>query len=95
MTSRIALRDNAKAEIRNRLVASAAYARGHVDCKEIIQDNAKASAIPIVEVNDSKAHVTHEAAIGSVDNKQLETLMSRGLHQDEAIDLIISGLLRQ
>jgi Fe-S cluster assembly scaffold protein SufB len=95
LTSRIALRDNAKAEIRNRLVASAAYARGHVDCKEIIQDNAKASAIPIVEVNDPKAHVTHEAAIGSVDNKQLETLMSRGLHQDEAIDLIISGLLRQ
>jgi len=46
-----------------------------------------------VEVADPKAHVTHEAAIGSVDNKQLETLMSRGLNEDQAIELIIEGLL--
>ncbi|HPB48623.1 MAG TPA: SufD family Fe-S cluster assembly protein, partial [Exilispira sp.] len=41
-----------------------------------------------------KAQVTHEAAIGSVDSKQLETLMSRGLSEDEAVDLIVSGLLK-
>ena len=40
-----------------------------------------------------KAHVTHEAAIGSVDSKQLQTLMARGLSEDEAVDLIIQGLL--
>jgi Fe-S cluster assembly ATPase SufC len=45
-------------------------------------------------VRDSRAHVTHEAAIGSVDNKQLETLLARGLSEDEAVDLIIEGLLR-
>ena len=49
--------------------------------------------MPIVEVNHPKAHVTHEAAIGSVDNKQLETLMSRGLTEEEAVDLIVEGLL--
>ena len=79
LTSRVALRDKAKAEIYNKLVADAPYARGHVDCQEIVQDNAIASAIPIVEVRNPKAHVTHEASIGSVDSKQLETLMSRGL----------------
>jgi Fe-S cluster assembly scaffold protein SufB len=46
-----------------------------------------------VEVLHPKAHVTHEAAIGSVDNKQLETLMSRGLSEDDAVDVIINGLL--
>jgi Fe-S cluster assembly scaffold protein SufB len=46
-----------------------------------------------VQVNNSSAHVTHEAAIGSVDSKQLETLMSRGLSEDDATDLIIEGLL--
>ena len=64
-----------------------------MDCKEIIQGNGKATAIPIVEVSNPHAHVTHEAAIGSVDNKQLETLMSRGLDEDDAVDLIIQGLL--
>ena len=93
LTSRVALRDDARAEVFNVLIAEAAYARGHVDCKEIIQDRASAKAVPIVEVKNSKAHVTHEAAIGSVDSKQLQTLLSRGLTEDEAVDLIIEGLL--
>ncbi|MBN1835495.1 MAG: SufD family Fe-S cluster assembly protein [Spirochaetales bacterium] len=94
LTSRVAARDRATAEVFNKLVASAPYARGHVDCKEIIKDQGVASAIPVVEVRHPQAHVTHEAAIGSVDSKQLETLMSRGLDEDQASDLIIAGLLR-
>jgi hypothetical protein len=93
LTSRVAVRDNARADIYNKLTASAAYARGHVDCKEIVQGEAIAAATPVVEVTHPKAHVTHEAALGSVDNKQLETLMARGLTEDEASDLIIEGLL--
>ena len=93
LTSRIAVRDNAKAEVYNTLKATAPYTRGHVDCNEIIQGNGIAKAIPIVDVSHPQAHVTHEAAIGSVDNKQLETLMARGLSEDEAVELIIAGLL--
>jgi len=93
LTSRIAVRENARAEVYNKMIATAPHARGHVDCKEIVQDNGVATAIPIVEVNNPKAHITHEAAIGSVDNKQLETLMSRGLDEDEAVEIIIQGLL--
>ena len=89
----IALRERAQAEVRNTLSASAAFARGHVDCREIVQDEAVAHAIPVVEVRHPKAHVTHEAAIGSVDSRQLETLMSRGLDENRATDLIIEGLL--
>lgn len=93
LQSKIAVRDDARAEIHNRMTASAPYARGHVDCKEIVQDRARATAVPIVEVNDPRAHVTHEAAIGSVDSKQLETLLSRGLSEDDAVELIIQGML--
>jgi|LGVF01.1.fsa_nt_gb Fe-S cluster assembly scaffold protein SufB len=93
LTSKIAVRQNAKANIFNRMIATGDYARGHVDCKEIIQDNAVAKAIPIVEVRNPKARITHEASIGSVDSKQLQTLMSRGLSEDESVELIISGLL--
>jgi hypothetical protein len=93
LTTMIALRDDARAEVRNTLTATAARARGHVDCKEIIRDRAQARAIPIVDVQHPTAHVTHEAAIGSVDSKQLQTLMSRGLNEDDATDMIIQGLL--
>ncbi len=93
LTSKIAVIDNARAEVYNEIKASAENARGHVDCKEIMKGNAVAKAVPVVEVAHPKAHVTHEAAVGGVDNKQLETLMSRGLSEDEATDLIIKGLL--
>lgn len=93
LISHIALRDSAYAEIYNDLTADAPYARGHVDCKEIVQGNAVARAVPIVQVNNPKAHITHEAALGSVDSKQLQTLMSRGLSEDDAVELIIQGLL--
>lgn len=93
LTSRIAVTGKAHAEVYNEITASGENARGHVDCKEIMKDMAVARAVPIVEVRHPKAHITHEAAIGGVDNKQLETLMSRGLSEDEATDLIIKGLL--
>lgn len=93
LTTNIAVRDRAEADIRNTLRAEAAYARGHVECKEIVRDQAKAKAVPIVEVVNPLAHVTHEAALGSVDSRQLETLMAHGLDEDSATDLIIEGLL--
>jgi Fe-S cluster assembly scaffold protein SufB len=93
LTSHIAVRDHATADINNEIIALAAGARGHVDCKEIIQGNGVARAVPVVEVRHPKAHITHEAAIGSVDSKQLQTLMSRGLSEDAAVDLIVQGLL--
>jgi Fe-S cluster assembly scaffold protein SufB len=45
-------------------------------------------------VRDDQARVTHEAAIGSVSKKELETLMARGLDEEEAVDIIIRGMLR-
>jgi Fe-S cluster assembly scaffold protein SufB len=93
LTSKVAVKGNAKAEVYSTITASKEGAIGHVDCKEIMQDYGIVKAVPIVEVNHPKAHVTHEAAIGGVDNKQLETLMARGLNEDEATDLIIKGLL--
>ncbi|RKX94476.1 MAG: SufBD protein [Spirochaetes bacterium] len=95
LASSIALRDDAKAEVFSELIADGDFAQGHVDCKEIIQDRGVARAVPIVQVNNPKAHVTHEAAIGSVDSKQLDTLMSRGVSEDDAVDMIIKGMLRR
>jgi len=92
--TRIALEDEATAEITGITEGNAAGARGHVDCMEIVKDNATAKAIPIVSVTNSLAKVTHEAAIGSVDKRQLETLMAHGLTPEEAVDVIVKGILR-
>ena len=91
--TRVAAREHATATVIGVTHGNAAGARGHVDCMEIVRDHAVVSAIPEVKVTHPLAKVTHEAAIGSVDSKQLETLMARGLDPDSAVDLIIRGML--
>ncbi len=91
--SRIAVRDKAHSEVYGTTEGNAPFARGHVDCVEIVRDEAVANAVPVVRVNDPTAYVTHEAAIGTVDKKELETLMARGLTEEEAVDVIIKGML--
>lgn len=93
--SRIAAADDATAEVIGITEGNAPGARGHVDCLEIVRDRAVVSANPLVKVSHPQAKVTHEAAIGSVDRQQLETLMARGMAPEAAVDLIVSGLLRQ
>lgn len=92
--TRIAVEGAALAEVTGITEGNAAGARGHVDCMEILRDQAVAKAIPIVSVTHPLAKVTHEAAIGSVDKQQLETLMAHGLSPEAAVDLIVKGMLR-
>lgn len=91
--TRVVLKERSKSEVWNITKGNAAGCRGHVDCTEIILDQAVAKAVPLVQASHPKAKVTHEAAIGSVDSKQLTTLMARGLDEDQAIDVIVGGML--
>jgi len=92
--ARVAIEDDATAEVTGITEGNAANCRGHVDCVEIVKDRAVAKAIPLVQVTHPLAKVTHEAAIGSVDKRQMETLMAHGLSPEEAVDVIVKGILR-
>lgn len=92
--TRVAVRDQARSQVFTTMEGNAAGARGHMDCTEIVRDQAVAQNTPLVIVRNDKAQVTHEAAIGSVNRKELEALLARGLDEDEAVDLIIRGMIR-
>ena len=87
-------KDEATAVITGITEGCAEGARGHMDCLEIIKDKAVGQSIPVVKVSHPLAKVTHEAAIGTIDNKQLETLIVHGLSPEQATDLIVLGILR-
>lgn len=92
--TRVAVRNQAVSEIYTAMEGNAPGARGHMDCTEIVRDQAEARNMPLVIVRDDHAQVTHEAAIGTVNRKELESLLARGLEEDEAVDLIIRGMIR-
>jgi hypothetical protein len=91
--TRAAVRDRATSEVCTTAEGNAPGAVGHMDCTEIVRGEAVARNVPIVVVRDDRARVTHEAAIGSVSRRELETLMARGLDEEDAVDIIIRGML--
>jgi Fe-S cluster assembly scaffold protein SufB len=92
--SRVVLQDKSHSKVLSVVNAYAPYSRGHVDCMEVVQDDAVAEAVPVVGVSNRLAKVTHEAAIGSLDSKEIQTLEARGLNEEEAIKAVVSGLLK-
>lgn len=92
--TRVAVEEDARSEVIGITHGNAEGARGHMDCTELVRDRAVARAEPIVSVEHPLAKVTHEAAVGTVDQKQLETLMAHGLTPQQAVDVIIIGMLR-
>ncbi|WP_088862512.1 SufB/SufD family protein [Thermococcus celer] len=86
--------DDAKANVINEAYGIGDYAKGHVECHEVVKGNADVQTIPLLRVRNDKAELTHEASIGRINEAQLVQLMAKGLTEDEAAELIIEGLLR-
>ncbi len=66
---------------------------GRVECDGIILDKAQIISVPEIEAKDVNASLVHEAAIGKIAGEQLTKLMTLGLTETEAEDLIIKGYL--
>lgn len=93
--TRCVLTDNAEGNVLGEILGNAAYTRGHFDCQEMVYGNgAKATSTPRIIAAHPLARITHEAAIGRINKKEIETLMARGLGEDEAVEFIVRGLLR-
>ena len=71
-----------------------AKCRAHVQCDSIIMDEATVSSIPAITANSADAQIVHEAAIGRINNDQLIKLMTFGMNEEEAEEVIISGFLK-
>jgi Fe-S cluster assembly scaffold protein SufB len=92
--TRVAVRDSAISQVFTTMEGNAPAARGHMDCTEVVRGHAQAHNTPVVVVRNDQAQVTHEAAIGTVNRKELESLLARGIDEDAAVDLIIRGMIR-
>ncbi len=84
---------NAVVSVINEVYGIGDYTKGHVECREIVKDNADIQTVPLLRVKNDKAELTHEASIGKINEAQLMQLMAKGLTEAEAVDMIIRGLL--
>lgn len=69
-------------------------ARAKIECDTILVDRASSSdTIPTNIVKNFRGQIEHEATVSKVSDDQLFYLMSRGLSEDEAKEMIIMGFI--
>ena len=70
----------------------AANSRSSVSCQSLMVDDvSRSDTIPAMDIRTAKADIGHEARIGRISDDAVFYLMSRGLSEDEARALIVSG----
>ncbi|MFB4169328.1 Fe-S cluster assembly protein SufB [Virgibacillus sp. JSM 102003] len=72
----------------------ASGARSNIECDTLIMDNESTSdTIPYNEINNDNISLEHEAKVSKVSEEQLFYLMSRGLGEEEATEMIVMGFI--
>lgn len=67
-------------------------AKSAVSCQSLmLDDESRSDTLPAIDVRTNKADVGHEAKIGRISDDDVFYLMSRGISEEEAKSLIVSG----
>lgn len=65
-----------------------------VKCDTIIIDNeSRSDTIPTNKIGNNSSYIHHEATVSKIDEDKLFYLMSRGLNEDKAKELLIMGFI--
>ena len=74
--------------------AGAVHSRSNVVCDALLLDeNSRSDTYPYIEIDESEVTIGHEASVSKVGEEQLFYLMSRGLSQEQAITMVVSGFI--
>lgn len=69
-------------------------ARSNIECDTLIMDSESTSdTIPYNEIYNDNISLEHEARVSKISEEQLFYLMSRGLEEQEAADMIVMGFI--
>lgn len=90
---RMVAKEKSQINARSHIIANKA-GEGHLDCMGLLlADESMIIAIPALVNKNKESSLTHEASVGKISAEVLNYLRSRGLTEDEAIDLVVTGFL--
>ena len=96
IVSKSVSKDGGRATYRGsvKVVPGATNAVASVRCDALMLDDASRSdTYPYIDIQEDDTTLTHEATVGKVSQDQVFYLMSRGLTENEAQNLIVQGFL--
>lgn len=78
---------------RGELIGRSEGIKAHLECKGLILKEGLMHAIPELRGYIPGVEMSHEAAVGKIDQREIEYLMARGIDEDEAVSTIVRGFL--
>ncbi len=79
-----------------KVLAGATGARNHTRCDSLLMGpDCAAHTFPCLEVRNPGARVEHEASTSKIGEDQLFYLRSRGLSEEDAVNLIVNGFCKE
>ncbi len=79
-----------------KILPKAAGARNHTQCNSLlIGSECGAHTVPYIECRNSSAKVEHEATTSKIAEDQLFYCRSRGLSEEDAVNLIVNGFCKE
>jgi Fe-S cluster assembly protein SufB len=77
-----------------RMLPSAENAHSHVECDTLILDEkSRSDTYPKNEIRNNTSYIEHEATVSKINEEQLFYLMSRGISEKDATQMIVMGFI--
>jgi Fe-S cluster assembly protein SufB len=68
--------------------------RSNTVCDALILDSiSRSDTYPSIEIDEEDVTIGHEASVSKIGEEQLFYLMSRGLNEEEAATMVVSGFI--
>jgi Fe-S cluster assembly protein SufB len=96
IVSKSVSKDGGRASYRGqvKVVPGATNAVASVRCDALmLDDHSRSDTYPYIDIQEDDTTLTHEATVGKVSQDQIFYLMSRGLSENEAQNLVVQGFL--
>jgi Fe-S cluster assembly protein SufB len=96
ITSKSISKDGGRASYRGllKIYENAVGSRSNVVCDALLLDEeSRSDTYPYIEIDESDVSVGHEASVSKIGEEQLFYLRSRGLSEEEAITMVVSGFI--
>ena len=92
--SRAVSHDESKIYSRGHLAGTVPGVKGHLECHGLVlSDDSMIYAVPELEASANNLEMSHEAAVGKIDEEEIYYLTARGLTEEEATSMIVRGFL--
>ncbi|MEM0017145.1 MAG: SufD family Fe-S cluster assembly protein [Candidatus Korarchaeum sp.] len=94
VVSKVIARDSADVITRSLISAEARGTRGHIECDGLLLSNSsRILTLPALDAKVDDVQLSHEAAVGKLNEEQLYYLISKGFSEEEAKSILVRGFM--